>query len=86
MRRFLLAAAMLALVVAAGLAVQRARSEREYRRLIAAGEAALADGRTYAAIEAFSAALVYQPASMAAHLRRGEAYQRQDSLTAASGI
>lgn len=84
MRRFLVAVVLAAAALAAGLAVQRGRTEAEYRRLIEAGDAALADGRSYAAIEAFSAALVFRPDSMVAHLRRGEAYQRQDSLTAAA--
>ena len=84
MRRFLLAVVLAAAALAAGLAVQRGRTEAEYRRLIEAGDAALADGRTYAAIEAFSGALAFRPGSMVAHLRRGEAYQRQDSLAAAA--
>lgn len=67
------------IAVAAGLVAQRARTGAEYRRLIQAGDQALADGRTYAAIEAFSGALAFKPGSMLAHLRRGEAYQQQES-------
>ena len=84
MRRFLLAVVLAGAALAAGLAVQRGRTEAEYRRLIEAGDRALAEGRTYAAIEAFSGALAFRPGSMVAHLRRGEAYQRQDSLAAAA--
>lgn len=83
MRRFSLAVLLAAVAVAAGLAYQRVHTETQYRRLIEAGDAALAQGQTYAAIEAFSAALVFRPDSMVAHLRRGEAYQRQESLDAA---
>ena len=73
-----------AAALAGGLALQRGRTEAQYRRLIETGDAALAEGRTYAAIEAFSGALAFRPGSMVAHLRRGEAYQRQESLDAAS--
>lgn len=83
MRRILLIVVIFAALGAAGVAAQRARTAAEYRRLIASGETALASGRAYAAVEAFSAALVYRPQSMIAYLRRGEAYQRQDSLDAA---
>jgi tetratricopeptide (TPR) repeat protein len=63
--------------------VQRARTQASYGRLIEAGDQALAEGRTYAAIEAFSGALAFKPESMLAHLRRGEAYHRQESYDAA---
>lgn len=72
------------MALAAALAVQRGRTEAEYRRLIAAGDAALAAGRTYPAIEAFSGALAFRPGSMVAYLRRGEAYLQQGSLDAAA--
>jgi tetratricopeptide (TPR) repeat protein len=83
MRRFWLAVLLIAAVVAGGLAVQRGRTEAEYRRLLEAGDEALAQGRTYAAIEAFSVALAFRPGSMVAHLRRGQAYQQQESYDAA---
>lgn len=57
---------------------QRFNSDREYRRLLAAGEEALAAGETYRAVESFSGALAFRPASMVAYLRRGEAYRAQD--------
>lgn len=84
MRRFGLAVGVAVLALAAVLAVQRGRTEAEYRRLIAAGDAALAGGRIYPAIEAFSGALALRPNSMVAYLRRGEAYQRQESLDTAA--
>ena len=83
MRRLWLAVALAGVAFAGGLVVQRARAEGDYRRLIEAGDEALADGRTYAAIEAFSGALAVKPGSMLAHLRRGEAYQQQESYGAA---
>lgn len=84
MRRLGLALVAAGLALAALLAVQRARTEAEYRRLIAAGDEALAAGRTFPAIEAFSGALALRPGSMVAYLRRGEAYQRQESFDAAA--
>jgi tetratricopeptide (TPR) repeat protein len=83
MRRIWLVVIVAGVAVAAGLAVQRGRTEAEYGRQIEAGDAALAEGRTHAAIEAFSGALAFKPGSMLAHLRRGEAYQQQESYEAA---
>ena len=57
--------------------------EREYRRLIESGNAALAAGQTFEAIEAFSGAIALKDDSMLAYLRRGETYQRQGQLQAA---
>ncbi len=80
-KRVLTAAASAALfgllVAGAVVIVERVDREREYRRLLAAGERALADGDAFGAIEAFSGALVLRPASMAAYFRRAEAYRAQ---------
>ena len=46
-----------ALVVGVVLAWYSVRQDREFQRLIAQGDAALAEGRTFEAIEAFSGAL-----------------------------
>jgi tetratricopeptide (TPR) repeat protein len=59
------------------------RQEREFRRLIAAGDAALTSNQTYEAIEAFSGALALKRDSMLAHLKRGDSYRRRGELTAA---
>ena len=59
------------------------RQEREFRRLIAAGDAALTRDQTYEAIEAFSGALALKRDSMLAHLKRGDSYRRRGELTAA---
>jgi tetratricopeptide (TPR) repeat protein len=58
-------------------AVERVYSDRQFRRLLAAGEQALATGDTYTAIESLSGALALRPESMVAYLRRGEAYRDQ---------
>jgi tetratricopeptide (TPR) repeat protein len=72
-----------ALMVGVVLAWYAVRQEREFRRLIAAGDAALAADQTYGAIEAFSGALALKGDSMLAHLKRGDTYRRRGELTAA---
>jgi tetratricopeptide (TPR) repeat protein len=59
------------------------RQEREFRRLIAVGDAALTRDQTYEAIEAFSGALAFKRDSMLAHLKRGDSYRRRGELAAA---
>jgi tetratricopeptide (TPR) repeat protein len=71
------------LAVAVAVAWTAASRDSEYRRLIAAGDAALGDGETVLAIEAFSGAIALKRDSMLAHLRRGETYRRHGDLTAA---
>lgn len=72
-----------ALVVALVLAWYSVRLEREFQRLIAAGDAALAQDQTFVAIEAFSGALALKPDSMLAYLMRGDTYRRRGELAAA---
>jgi len=72
-----------ALVAGVLLAWYAVRQEREFQRLIAAGDAALAADQTYGAIEAFSGALALKSDSMVAHLKRGDTYRRRGELTAA---
>ena len=72
-----------ALMVGVVLAWYSVRQEREFQRLIAAGDAALAADQTYGAIEAFSGALALKSDSMLAHLKRGDTYRRRGELTAA---
>ena len=72
-----------ALMVGVVLAWYTVRQDREFQRLIAAGDAALAQDQTYGAIEAFSGALVLKRDSMLAHLKRGDTYRRRGELPAA---
>ncbi|MEQ1575631.1 MAG: tetratricopeptide repeat protein, partial [Vicinamibacterales bacterium] len=74
------AAALLAVVVVAWNAI---RQEREFRRLLSTGDAALASDRTSQAIEAFSGALALKGDSMVAHLKRGDSYRRRGEFPAA---
>jgi tetratricopeptide (TPR) repeat protein len=60
-----------------------ARQQREYRRLLAVGDEAMADGQTLEAIEAFSGALTLKPESMIARLMRGETYRRRGEFASA---
>ena len=57
--------------------------EREYRRLVATGDEALAADQTVLAIEAFSGAITLKSDSMLAYLKRGETYRRRDDLVSA---
>lgn len=71
------AVGLASLAVAITLGWSGVREEREFRRLVADGDAALNAGRTAEAIEAFSGALALRPESMLAHLKRGDAYLRR---------
>src|SRR5688572_33305808 len=82
-RPVILAVAAVAIVAAAVLVWVDARREREFRRLIAVGDAALATGQTFDAIEAFSGALALKPQSMLATLKRGDTYRRRADNAAA---
>ena len=75
--------AVAAIVAAASFVWVEVRQEREFRRLIAVGDAALAGGRTFEAIEAFSGAVTLRPGSMVAYLKRGDTYRRRGEFTAA---
>jgi tetratricopeptide (TPR) repeat protein len=75
--RIALAVVLLAVTAGGTALFQRVNSDRQYRHQLAVGDAALASGETYRAIEAFSGALAFRPSSMVAHLRRGEAYRAQ---------
>jgi tetratricopeptide (TPR) repeat protein len=82
-RPVVIAVAAAAIVAAVSFVWLEVRQEREFRRLVAVGDAALAGDQTYVAIEAFSGALVLKPASMLAHLKRGDAYRRRGEFDAA---
>ena len=62
-----------------------ARQQREYRRLLAAGDEAVAYGQTLEAIEAFSGALTLKPDLMIARLMRGETYRQRGEFASAGG-
>src|SRR3990170_7458078 len=85
MKRVILATTVfVAAAVGAVWAYQAAARDHDYRALLARGDAALRDDQTFVAIEAYSGAVALRPDSMLAHLRRGEAYQRNGSLEAAA--
>src|SRR5688500_7235983 len=82
MKRLLVASvAVGALTAGVVLAWYAVRQDREFQRLIAAGDAALAQDQSFAAIEAFSGALVLKPESMVAYLKRGDSYRRRGELS-----
>ena len=71
------------LAVGTALAVVSVRNEREYERLMLAGDAALGVADVSAAIEAFTGAITLRGDSMAAHLKRGLAYRERGEPEAA---
>lgn len=84
MRRTLAVVVFVAVAgVAGALAFSALANEREFARLIAAGDQAVAGERHFEAIEAFSGAIARKPDSMLAHLKRGAVYQNQSEFDAA---
>ncbi len=83
MRRPLLVTAVLAVATAAAIASYEVIRDRDYRALLAQGDAALRADQSVAAVEAYSGAAALRPDSMLPRLRRGEAYQRRGDLDAA---
>jgi superkiller protein 3 len=59
------------------------RQARDFRRLLAVGDAALARDQTSAAIEAFSGAIALRRDSMLGWLKRGDTYRRSGDLSSA---
>jgi tetratricopeptide (TPR) repeat protein len=78
-----MAVAVAALVVAVALGWMAVRQEREFRRLLMAGDVAVTEGRSVEAIEAYSGAVALRPLAMVAYLKRGDAHRRRDELPAA---
>ena len=78
-----MAVAVAALVVAVTLGWMAVGQEREFRRLLLAGDGAAADGRSVEAIEAYSGAVALRPLAMVAYLKRGDAHRRRDELPSA---
>jgi tetratricopeptide (TPR) repeat protein len=83
-RRAILASLLLliGLIVAYGYAVTR--QERLYRQLVAEGDAALARGDAYTAVQAFGDAIARKPDSMLGYLKRGAAHHSRGDLAAAA--
>lgn len=84
MRRTLFVAALVAAAgVAAALVATAVANEREFDRLMARGDRAVAEDRPFPAIEAYSGAIALRADSMVAHLKRGAVYSAQGELDAA---
>jgi tetratricopeptide (TPR) repeat protein len=83
MRRTVVVMALLAAAVAGVLAYYALATEREFDRLIAEGDRAVAVDRPFQAIEAYSGAVAIRPDSMVAHFKRGAVYQSRGELQSA---
>ena len=85
MKRALALMVLLAAAAVGGaLAYQAAARERDYRQQLGRGDAALHDGKTFDALEAYTEAIALRPDSMLAYLRRGETYLQRPDLDAAA--
>jgi tetratricopeptide (TPR) repeat protein len=85
MKRALAALLLFALTLVGGaFAYQAVDREREYQGLLRQGDAAMQQGQTFGAIEAYSGAIALRPDSMLAHLRRGETYRQRNDFDAAA--
>ena len=84
MRRYIVALVVLAGGVAAGATSYIAyATDRDYTRLIAAGDQAIAAGSPYQALESYSGAIALRPESMVAYLKRGDTYRERGQFDAA---
>ena len=84
MRLTLVAVVLVAVVgMAAALGYLTFANERDFVRLTAAGDRAVAEDRHFQAIEAYSGAIALKPDSMVAHLKRGAVYQSRGELESA---
>lgn len=59
------------------IVIQVVDRDRRYRAFLAEGDRALAAGNAFAAAGEYSGALALRPESVAAHIRRGQAYREQ---------
>lgn len=84
MRRRMFLAGLAIVLLGGFVALQVLVRDRQYRQLLAEGNAAIRDGQPFLAIEAFSGAVALRPDSMLAHLRRAEAYRLRGDLDAAT--
>jgi hypothetical protein len=66
--------------VAVVLTYQAAARDRDYRALLARGDAAIRDEQTFNAIEAYSGAIALRPHSMLPHLRTAAPPHRSTSI------
>src|SRR3954465_12888822 len=78
MNRVIVATVAVAALVGAGvLGWFEVRQAREFRRLLAVGDAALTHDQTSAAIEAYSGAIALRRAGRRGGLKRGDTYRRR---------
>jgi tetratricopeptide (TPR) repeat protein len=82
-KRILLAATVLIAGMAGVFIYTSITQDREYARLVAAGDQALGNDQTFPAIEAFSGAIALKPDVMLAYLKRGETYRYRGEPQAA---
>ncbi len=83
-RRYVIGSVVLAIAAAAGAVVYMLyAADREYVRLIAAGDQAVNADQPFQALEAYSGAIAVRPEAMLAHLKRGMVYRSRGELVEA---
>jgi tetratricopeptide (TPR) repeat protein len=83
-RGSLLAGVVVAVIgVSGALAYSAWANERDFARLLAAGDQAVAEERPFQAIESYSGAIARNPDSVLAHVKRASVYYTQNELEAA---
>ena len=82
-KRVLAGIFLLALAAAAVYGYMASERERTSRQHLAAGDIALAQDNTSAAIEEFSGAITLKPDSMIGYLKRGQTYRKRGEFVAA---
>ena len=80
MKRFAVLVLVLVVVGAVSYGIGVAREQAIYEAFVEEGDAALSRDDNFAAIQAFSVAISHRSDSMAAHLKRGEAYRRRSEF------
>ena len=84
MRRTLSALVLVAVGgVVAAMTYSSFTTEQEFVRLVAAGDTAVAEGRAFEALEAYSGALALVPDAAVPYLKRGRVYQQEGQPEAA---
>src|SRR6266542_5856536 len=82
-RSLLVTLAVAGLALGVAIVWTTATRDREFERLIDAGDAAVGADQASLAIEAFSGAIALRSDSMLAYLKRGSTYRRHGDLRAA---
>jgi tetratricopeptide (TPR) repeat protein len=83
MKRLAVVTLLVSVTLVAVLGWQAIARQRDYARLVAEGERAMAAGETFRAVEAYSGAIALRRDVMLAYLKRGETYRQRGETSEA---